>query len=443
MDNMMKNKQIQAYWQQYCQRNNIVAEAESWTFAEEYADYLLALVLAGQKTATCAAKASYLHDRDPLPSAGEFKIILDSRQQPGVIIKLSSVEELPMNQVSEAFALAEGEGDYATWYRVHQDYFTGSLSEIGITFSDDLTLVCERFEVLDLAPLSYEQWLDFARRLLQHHDCAKLEALMLLQHLSGKSRSFILAFGETLLSMAEIQQLTALLLRRLQGEPMAYILGEREFWNLTLKVSEHTLIPRPDTEILVEQALALAAERITQSAVKAYHILDLGTGTGAIALALAKTLQQQFSLHCNIHVTGLDKIPQAVELAKENQQLNGIENVTFLVSDWFSELAPESQFDMIVSNPPYIDQTDPHLARGDVRFEPLTALVAEQQGLADLNQIIQQAKPYLRPGGWLLLEHGWQQGQQVRSLFTKNAWQQVETVKDYADNDRVTLAQLV
>ncbi|TCV89737.1 peptide chain release factor N(5)-glutamine methyltransferase [Testudinibacter aquarius] len=439
----MKNKQIQTYWQQYCQRNNIVAEAESWAFAEEYADYLLALVLAGQKTATCAAKASYLHDQDPLPSAGEFKIILDSRQQPGAIIKLSSVEELPMNQVSEVFALAEGEGDYATWYRVHQDYFTRSLSEIGITFSDDLLLVCERFDVLDLAPLSYDQWLAFARRLLQQQDCAKLEALMLLQHLSGKSRSFILAFGETLLSGVEIQQLTALLLRRLQGEPMAYILGEREFWNLTLKVSEHTLIPRPDTEILVEKALELAAEQIAQPTVKTYRILDLGTGTGAIALALAKTLQQKFSSHCNIHVTGLDKIPQAVELAKENQQLNGIENVTFLVSDWFTELAPESQFDMIVSNPPYIDQADPHLARGDARFEPLTALVAEQQGLADLNQIIQQAKPYLRSGGWLLLEHGWQQGQQVRSLFTKNAWQQVETVKDYADNDRVTLAQLV
>ena len=294
--------------------------------------------------------------------------------------------------------------------------------------------------------LSYEQWLSFAWRLLQQRDCAKLEALMLLQHLTGKTRAFILGFGETVLSAVEIQQLTALLLRRLQGEPMAYILGEREFWNLTLKVSQHTLIPRPDTEILVEKAGMIAAEQIQKKQFKQYTVLDLGTGTGAIALALAQELQHQFKHSCDIVVTGLDKIPQAVELAEENRKINAIENVTFLQSDWFSALDKSQRFNMIVSNPPYIDKQDPHLTQGDVRFEPLSALVAEDQGLSDLAQIICEAGNYLQTGGWLLLEHGWQQGEQVRSLFQQNkdknnGWQYIETIKDYSDNDRVTLAQ--
>ncbi|MGR3807882.1 peptide chain release factor N(5)-glutamine methyltransferase [Pasteurella testudinis] len=288
--------------------------------------------------------------------------------------------------------------------------------------------------------MTYQQWLEVACAQLAASESAKLDAQLLLQHVSGRNRAAIMAFGETELPPEQRQRLTALLQRRINGEPMAYILGEKAFWSLQLKVSPHTLIPRPDTEILVEKALALASERIRQSAVKQYRILDLGTGTGAIALALAKTLSA-VKQDCNVHVTGVDKIPQAVDLARENQQLNGIENVTFLLSDWFEQLAPIPHFDMIVSNPPYIDPTDHHLLQGDVRFEPHSALVAEENGYADLARIIGRASAYLKPQGWLLLEHGWQQAQKVRSLFQKYGWQQIETVRDYADNERVSLAR--
>ncbi|VDZ78563.1 HemK protein [Salmonella bongori] len=184
-----------------------------------------------------------------------------------------------------------------------------------------------------------------------------------------------------------------------------------------------TLIPRPDTECLVEQALA-------RLPAKKCHILDLGTGTGAIALALA-------SERPDCDVTAVDRMPDAVALARRNAEHLAIRNVRILQSYWFSAL-PGQRFDMIVSNPPYIDAQDPHLAEGDVRFEPLSALVADANGMADIIHIIDHARQVLTPGGYLLLEHGWQQGDAVRAAFQQAGYSDVETCRDYGGNERVT-----
>ena len=207
---------------------------------------------------------------------------------------------------------------------------------------------------------------------------------------------------------------------------MAHLVGEREFWSLPLYVSAATLIPRPDTECLVEQALA----RLPAAASR---ILDLGTGTGAIGLALACERPD-----CD--VTAVDVMPDAVTLAQRNVARLGLTNVTVLQSSWFSALETRS-FEMIVSNPPYIDEHDPHLAQGDVRFEPLTALVAANAGLADLDHIVTTSRQHLLPGGWLLVEHGWTQGEAVRALFTQAGYTAVETCRDYGGNERLTLGQ--
>ncbi len=285
--------------------------------------------------------------------------------------------------------------------------------------------------------MNYQQWLSYAAEFLEKHLTsdpylnAKFDVNLLLQFVTQKSKSQLLAFSETELDEKTLQNLTALLSRRAQGEPIAYIMGEAEFWSLNLLVSADTLIPRPDTEILVEQALI----RLPQKAL--VSILDLGTGTGAIALALAQELKK-----CGqkSRVLGVDLIPNAVTLAQQNAQRNQLPDVEFRQSSWFDNV--DEKFDLIVTNPPYIDPQDAHLNQGDVRFEPLTALIAEEQGYADLRYIIKQAPRYLNTQGWLLLEHGWQQGEKVRSFFQENLWEKVATVKDYGDNERVTLAQL-
>ncbi|QIM63931.1 protein-(glutamine-N5) methyltransferase, release factor-specific [Pasteurellaceae bacterium Orientalotternb1] len=260
---------------------------------------------------------------------------------------------------------------------------------------------------------------------------AKFDANLLLQAVTKRSKSAIFAFPETLLNENELKQLAALLVRRAKGEPMAYILGEKEFWSLPLAVSTATLIPRPDTERLVELALDWTNKRSDPA--KVLQILDLGTGTGAIALALASELGERAV------IIGVDKEPEAVALAERNRQALGFNNVRFLQSDWFDALKNQ-QFDLIVSNPPYIDENDENLQVGDVRFEPLSALVAGEQGMADLQKIIENAPFYLRYNGALMLEHGWQQAAWVQKKFTQNQWDNIETVKDYGGNDRVTWA---
>ena len=287
--------------------------------------------------------------------------------------------------------------------------------------------------------MNYKEWLaqaiaDLAQK--NPTENSKIDALVLLQHATGKSRTQILAFDDTEIDEKVRLKLTALLDRRLKGEPIAYILSEKEFWSLPLNVSKGTLIPRPDTEILVEKALQIALEKLEENPPH-FRILDLGTGTGAIALALASELssicqKQQISLE----IIGVDLIPDVVALAQSNAERNKL-NVQFLQSRWFENIT--GQFDLIVSNPPYIDAQDEHLSQGDVRFEPLSALVANDAGYADLRHIIELAPSYLNSNGALLLEHGWQQGENVRSIFQENHWEMVETVRDYGDNERVTL----
>ena len=287
--------------------------------------------------------------------------------------------------------------------------------------------------------MNYKEWLaqaiaDLAQK--NPTENSKIDALVLLQHATGKSRTQILAFDDTEIDEKVRLKLTALLDRRLKGEPIAYILGEKEFWSLPLNISKGTLIPRPDTEILVEKALQIALEKLQENPPH-FRILDLGTGTGAIALALASELssicqKRQISLE----IIGVDLMPDVVALAQSNAERNEL-NVQFLQSRWFENIT--GQFDLIVSNPPYIDAQDEHLRQGDVRFEPLSALVANDVGYADLRHIIELAPSYLNSNGVLLLEHGWQQGEKVRSIFQENHWEMVETVRDYGDNERVTL----
>ena len=272
--------------------------------------------------------------------------------------------------------------------------------------------------------MTYQVWLKQAIASLKESDSPKRDAEILLSFVTQKSRTFIIAFAETELNTNEYRQLEQLLVRRQQGEPIAYLVGEKEFWSLPLLVSPATLIPRPDTERLVELALAY----LSSSSV---NVLDLGTGTGAIALAIA-------SERSNCHVIGIDIQPDAVALARKNAERLHLHNIAFLQGSWFSPLSGQA-FDIIVSNPPYIDETDLHLNQGDVRFEPKTALVAEQHGLADIEFIINHSRTYLNQSGWLLIEHGWQQGERVKELFLQYGFNQIITEQDYGGNDRVTL----
>ncbi|MBL0527978.1 MULTISPECIES: peptide chain release factor N(5)-glutamine methyltransferase [Aeromonas] len=255
----------------------------------------------------------------------------------------------------------------------------------------------------------------------------RADADALLCHLLDCRRSYLMTWPEHELDAAQQATLAGWLARRLNGEPIAHLIGEREFWSLPLKVSPATLIPRPDTEVLVEQALA----RLPGGPCA---LLDLGTGTGAIALALK-------SERPDADVWAVDRMPAAAALARTNSAALGLP-IEVRDGSWFAPLSDAPRFAMIVSNPPYIDGADPHLHEGDVRFEPRSALVAEEQGLADIRLIVTQAPAHLVPGGWLLLEHGWDQGEAVRQLLLQQGYVQVETVRDYGDNERVTLGRL-
>lgn len=257
-------------------------------------------------------------------------------------------------------------------------------------------------------------------------DSPDLDVALLLCHCLDKPRSYLYSWPERELSEAQQRQFEQCLQRRQNGEPIAHILGEREFWSLSLEVSADTLIPRPDTECLVEKALALLA-----GAENPGRGLDLGTGTGAIALALAKELPSW-------SFVGVDCVAAAVELARRNAKRSGLNNVRFLQSSWFDELDPRGKFELIVSNPPYIDERDPHLHEGDVRFEPRSALVSEECGLADLRTLIDRAPDYLSPGGWLLVEHGYNQAEAVAGLFAERGYVHCGMGYDYGGNPRIS-----
>lgn len=256
-------------------------------------------------------------------------------------------------------------------------------------------------------------------------ESAKLDAQVLLLHILQKPRSYLFTWPEHALSDEQQSQFNVFIQRRLKGEPVAHITGLREFWSLSLEVNATTLIPRPDTETLVEQALEIALPATAK-------VLDLGTGTGAIALALGSEMP-------NWQITAVDRVSDAVALATRNQQRLAINNVHVKQSNWFSELHGE-KFNLIATNPPYIESSDIHLNQGDVRFEPLSALVADDCGMSDIKQIITQSRDYLSSNGYLLIEHGFEQGEAVRHFFEKMAFVNIKTVKDLGNNDRVTLA---
>ena len=254
----------------------------------------------------------------------------------------------------------------------------------------------------------------------------RLDAELLLAQALGKSRGYLHTWPERELEASQHERYQAALARRRSGEPVAYILGRQGFWSLDLDVASHTLIPRPDTELLVETALALLPATPLQ-------VLDLGTGTGAIALALACERPAW-------QVTGVDRVPEAVALAQGNGTRLQLANARFAESCWFSALAGQ-RFQLIVSNPPYIAAADPHLSQGDVRFEPSSALVAGVDGLDDIRLIIEQAPEHLLAGGWLLLEHGFDQAEAVRELLVQRGFAAVDSRRDLGGHQRISLGQ--
>ncbi|BCR25922.1 peptide chain release factor N(5)-glutamine methyltransferase [Aquipseudomonas alcaligenes] len=255
---------------------------------------------------------------------------------------------------------------------------------------------------------------------------ARLDAELLLAAVLGKPRSYLRTWPEHEPGAEQLAAFAALLERRRMGEPVAYILGHQGFWSLDLEVAPHTLIPRPDTELLVETALQLAPAT-------PQRVLDLGTGSGAIALALA-------SERGGWQVIGVDRIAEAVALAERNRLRLKLNNAEFRQSSWFDGLAGE-HFDLILSNPPYIAADDRHLGEGDVRFEPLSALVAGVDGLDDIRQIIAQAPRHLQAGGWLLLEHGYDQAEAVRELLAAAGFTAVDSRRDLGGHQRISLGR--
>jgi release factor glutamine methyltransferase len=254
----------------------------------------------------------------------------------------------------------------------------------------------------------------------------RLDAEILLSFALKKNTAWLFAHSDDELTHAEQDFFLILLARRKTGEPIAHITGTQGFWSLNLSVTPDTLIPRPETELLVELAVSKIAGN------KPVRVLDLGTGSGAIALAIAGECQ-------NADVIAVDKSVDALIVARKNADKNNLK-LEFIQSDWFSALKNQC-FDLIASNPPYISNTDSHLTLGDVRFEPLTALASGVDGLDDIRQIVSTAPQHCMPGTWLMIEHGFDQGEQVRNLFLAAGYIDVETVQDLEQRDRVTVGQ--
>ncbi|BAZ95197.1 N5-glutamine methyltransferase [Thiohalobacter thiocyanaticus] len=278
-------------------------------------------------------------------------------------------------------------------------------------------------------PQTLQDWLRRATQRLHEagSDSPRLDAQILLGHVLTRPRSYLYAHGEDLLTESEWQQAEALLEQRLTGHPIAHLLGRREFWSRELEVSPDTLIPRPETEITLE----LALEQIPVGADRA--LLDLGTGSGALALMLA--LERP-----GCRVTAIDISSAALAVARRNRERLGVDNLELLEGDWFTPVAGR-RFQLIVSNPPYVAERDPHLDAGDVRFEPRRALAAGAAGLDALEQLIMQAPEHLEPGGWLVLEHGFDQADSVASLLREKGFIDIQCRHDLAGQPRATAAR--
>ncbi|RRQ22380.1 peptide chain release factor N(5)-glutamine methyltransferase [Thiohalobacter thiocyanaticus] len=274
-----------------------------------------------------------------------------------------------------------------------------------------------------------QDWLRRAAQRLSEagSDSPHLDAQILLGHALDRPRSYLYAHGDDTLEPAQRAQADALLARRLEGRPVAHLLGRREFWSQELEVSPDTLIPRPETEITLE----LALEKIPSDA--DWALLDLGTGSGALALMLARERP-------GCRVTATDNSAAALAVARRNCKHLGVSNLELLEGDWFAPLAGR-RFRLIVSNPPYVAEADPHLQAGDVRFEPRGALAAGPAGLDDLRRLIAAAPDHLEPGGWLVLEHGFDQAEAVDILLKEKEFYDIECRADLAGRPRATAAR--
>lgn len=275
-------------------------------------------------------------------------------------------------------------------------------------------------------PATIRGQLNFALQRLHGIESARLDAELLLCMAINKERTTLYSMPDQEIPQQQIGMFHAMISKRSEGCPMAYITGHKEFWSINLIVNEHTLIPRPETECLVERAL----EKITPA--KKLNIIDLGTGSGAIAIAIARERPD-----CRLIAT--DNNAKALAIAAANAKTHGLENIIFVKSDWFSVIDNE-HFDFVVSNPPYIRHDDENLQQDGIRFEPLQALMAGDDGLQTIRRIIDQAPDYMAEDGWLLLEHGYDQGNAVRNLLS-NCFTGVTTSLDYAGHERVTIAR--
>lgn len=269
--------------------------------------------------------------------------------------------------------------------------------------------------------------LHHAGALLPKSETSHLDCRLLLQHVFDCSATWLLAHDDTLLTESQYNQFMQLIKARQTQKPIAYLIGECEFWGLSLQVNESVLVPRPDTETLVETALSFVRNRYQHQLIR---ILDLGAGSGAIGLALASEC-------ANAQVVAVEKSTRACKVAKLNQQNLDVVNYTLLQSDWFASIE-QQRFHLIVSNPPYIAEHDPHLQQGAVQHEPISALVSMNQGLSDIEHIIQQSPKYLYSGAGLFIEHGYQQAHFVRACMQKTGFAHIASYRDLQFHQRVT-----
>ncbi|WHL24776.1 MAG: peptide chain release factor N(5)-glutamine methyltransferase [Candidatus Blochmannia vicinus] len=277
--------------------------------------------------------------------------------------------------------------------------------------------------------MTWDQWLYWASLNLKKSISPKRDAEIILEKVINKPRAQLLAFGETLLKYDTIIQLKSLIDRRKKGEPIAYIIGSKEFWSLNFKVAPGVFIPRSDTECLVQHVLDLLYTPTR------LNVLDLGTGVGTIALALS-------SERPNWSITGVDCQKQALFIACQNKIFLNLKNVKFIYGNWFKYLV-RKKFNLIVSNPPYIAKHDSCLQIRDMNFEPKHALISGQSGLSDLTIICKLSTQHLHQNGWLFLEHGWNQGRYMRTLFYKFGFTHIHTIRDYHHYERVTYGQWI
>ena len=276
--------------------------------------------------------------------------------------------------------------------------------------------------------VSISQSIDQACQLLGNTSTSpRIDAQVLLCHVLQCNTAYLATWPGKNLSASQDRSFNALIRKRLTGMPVAYLIDEKEFWSLKLKVSQDTLIPRPETELLVETVLSMFQRE------EQLDIIDLGTGTGAIAIALA-------SERPDWKVTATDISGEALAISKHNAERHSIKNITFITSDWFGSLGSQT-FDIVISNPPYIAEHDTHLEEGDVRFEPQNALVSGNMGMDDILKITEQSTEHLNDGGWLVMEHGYDQKKLVSDCLHGSGFISITQKNDLSGNPRLTIGQ--